>query len=112
MGESLDGVFRDILAMASAFSVGTAVFAAALALRMVKANARRYLSFAAAMVGYATVTGVVLLRIILPLHELPVDGWGAFYTAGLVIGGIGFTGVGRVIRREFVDWETKQEETP
>jgi hypothetical protein len=112
MNESFASLFRDILAMGSAFSVGSALFTAALALRMVKVNRRRYLSFAAAKIGYAIVTGTVLLRIILPLRELPVDGWGIAYAIGLAIAGVGFVGVGRVIRREYVAWEIAQKETP
>lgn len=103
-------VFRDILVTLSSYSIGTALFAAALCVRMLKANRRRYLSFAAAKVGYALSVGTVLLRIIIPNPTVAFDGWGAAYTAGLTIAGLGFMGAGRAIRRDFVEWESEQLE--
>lgn len=108
--ESLGGFFRDLILTLSAFSIGSALFAAVLCLRMFRSNPRRFAAFAAAKVGYALVTGTVLLRIILPNPELPVDGWGFGYVAGLGLAGLGFVGVGRAIRRDFVEWETSQRE--
>ena len=101
---------RDIIVWLSAFSIGTALFSAALSLRMAKSNWRRYLSFAAAKVGYALVVGTVLVRLLLPAPEVGVDGWSVAYTVGLALAGFGFVGIGRAIRREFVEWESANYE--
>jgi hypothetical protein len=105
----VETVVRDVLVTLSAFSVGSALFTAALCLRMFRANRRRYASFAAAKVGYAIVTGTILLRVLLPNPALPPDGWAIAYAVGLTSAGLGFVGVGRTIRREFVAWEVAQD---
>ena len=106
----LDHLFRDAIVTLSSFSIGSALFAAVLSLRMFNSNRRRYSSFAAAKVGYALVVGTVLVRIVLPNPSIPLDGYGAFYLGGLALAGIGFVGVGRAIRREFVEWEAARLE--
>jgi hypothetical protein len=108
MSESLPRLARDVLLFASAFSVGSALFAAFLCLRMYRANPRRYASFAAAKIGYALVVGVILLRILLPVEEVTTDGWTIAYACGLALAAVGFVGVGRAIRTEYVAWESRQ----
>lgn len=100
---------RDVLVTLSAFSVGSALFTAFLCLRMLNANRRRYLSFASAKVGYAVVVGIILFRILLPTRELPPDAWAVGYAVGLGLAGLGFIGVGRTVRREFIAWETERD---
>lgn len=102
---------RDLISWASAFSIGTALYCAFLAIRMVRSNPRRYLSFTAAEVGYAMVVGLVLLRIILPAaaEDLPLTTDTVVYLSGLVLAGLGFLGISRVIRLEFVEWESKRD---
>jgi hypothetical protein len=108
----IEALVRDVIVTLSAFSIGSALFTASLALRMYRTSPRRYASFASAKVGYALVVGTVLLRIVLPNRELPIDPWSTAYIAGLVFAGLGFVGVGRTIRREFVAWETQREQHP
>lgn len=107
---TLPHVMRDILFWLSAFSIGTSLFAAALCLRMVKANPRRYLAFAGFKIGYSVVVGTVLIRILLPLNEVPADSWAWAYTIGVALAGASAVGVGRTIRIEYVEWEAERDE--
>lgn len=101
---------RDLLITLSAFSIGSALFTAALALLMIKSNPKRYLSFAIAKIGYALVVGTILLVVIIPVPYLRWTFASVVYSAGLVLAGLGFMGVGKAIRIEFTEWEIEQEE--
>lgn len=102
-------IMRDVVFWLSAFSCGSALFTAALSLRMVRANRRRYLSFAGFKIGYAMVVGTVLLRIILSTPEIPPDPWAWAYVVGLAVAGAASIGVGRTIREEFVEYEAGKQ---
>lgn len=102
-------LMRDVVFWLSAFSCGSALFTAALALRMLRANPRRYLSFAGFKLGYAIVVGVVLLRLILPAFEISPDPWAYAYVLGLAMAGAASIGVGRAVREEFVEYEARRK---
>ena len=106
----MESFLRDVVVTLSAFSVFSALFTATLCLRMLRSDLRRYSAFAAAKVGYAIVAGLVLLRILLPSRELPVEPATIIYAAGLMLAALGFVGVGRAVRRDYVEWETEQHE--
>jgi hypothetical protein len=109
MDETTGRLLRDVLLFASAFSVGSALFTATLCLRMYQVNPRRYGAFAAAKIGYAMVVGTVLIRLLLPVDEVEANPWSIFYALGLAISALGFVGVGRAIRAEYVAWEAHQQ---
>ena len=102
-------LMRDAIFWMSAFSCGSALFTAALCLRMWTSNPRRYLAFAGFKAGYAGAVGIVLVRILLPTTEISPDPWAWAYFIAIAVAGVSALGVGRAVRLEFIEWEATKK---
>lgn len=92
-----------IFTMLSFFSMGTALFAGGLHLRMLSVGrGKEHLWYAMAKAGYV-VTQSILLLAIFPVQQVEPE-WRAYgYLVGMLLAGVGFMGVGRDAINQWVE---------